>query len=86
MAPRGTRRDRWVRGGLPGLRRAGLALGDLGQVGEGEHDAAAVQMERDLLAVGASAQGALGDRGQPARPELLGCGGRSEDLRYFRCA
>jgi hypothetical protein len=64
-----------------GLGSAGLALDDLGEVGEGEDDAAAVEVERDLLAVGAGLQRAFGDRGQAVGAQNFRCCGGSEDLR-----
>src|ERR1700677_4297462 len=55
------------RGGVRGLgfvccwlRADRLTLGDLAEVFDGEDDAVAVEVERDLLAVGARAQGARG--------------------------
>ena len=62
------------------LGSAGLAFDDLGEVGEGEDDATAVEVERDLLAVGAGLQRAFGDRGQAVGAQNFRCCGGSEDL------
>jgi|HubBroStandDraft_1064217.scaffolds.fasta_scaffold64020_2 hypothetical protein len=66
---------------LAGLWSAALAFGDLDEVGEGEDDAAAVEVERDLPAVGAGLQCALSDRGQAMGMKDLNRSRRREDLR-----
>ena len=66
------------------MRSQGLAFGDLDQVGQGEDDAAAVQVIRDLLAIRTSAQGALGDRGQAvSMQDLDGCRGREDPWQFM---
>jgi hypothetical protein len=57
----------------------GLALSDLGEVGEGENDAAAVEVERHLPAIGARPQGAFGDRGQAVGAQEFGRDGGGVD-------
>ena len=68
----------------PRLGSAGLAFDNLGEVGEGEDDSAAVEVERDLLAVGAGLQRAFGDRGQTVGAQDFRCCGGCEDLGQTR--
>jgi len=66
------------------LRLTCFALGDLGQVLKGEYDPATVHVKRHLPAVRASAEGALGHRGQAVRAQELHGGCRGEDPRQAR--
>lgn len=70
--------------GFAGFWSSGLAFDDFGEVGDGEDDAAAVEVERHLPAVGTGSQGALGDRGQPSCAQHLSRDGRGENLRQCR--
>jgi len=58
------------------LRLACLALDDLAEVAQREDDAPAVQVEGDLLAVGARLERTLGHLGEAEIAEDLGCARR----------
>ncbi|HEX6524732.1 MAG TPA: hypothetical protein VF070_32710 [Streptosporangiaceae bacterium] len=66
---------------LVGLRSAWLALGYLMKVFGGEDDPVTVEVEGDLLAVGACPQGALGYLFKPDAAQDLGRLLRSEHMR-----
>jgi hypothetical protein len=63
------------------LRADRLAFGDLAEVFDGEDDAVAVEMEGDLLAVGAGAQGTRGHRVESCVAQYFGRLGGGEYLR-----